>query len=201
MVKRQMDRFGREHWGQMAKVDHTWRATGNRAKLQAAWCRQYGQARAATCTCRLPQRPLKGRWGSKAQTEKFLLQAGREELPSVWLEAFATSSGQRQRPQPPVQEEAEDEDDPEHHRQKLSRWVAEATAAVCDAVFLVRLELGNKCGAPADHLLLWLQKHASHCGNKGGVIRELVTEKADSFFWSGKDFCNNQGCGPMRFPS
>jgi len=69
------------HYSSIAKIINVWRSSGNAFKIRRAYCLKTGNAKALK---RLPPRPLKGRWGSIASAEDFILEAGYEHLPSAF---------------------------------------------------------------------------------------------------------------------
>ena len=62
MVKRQLKRLGNGWWSVLAQTIHLWRQRPH--AMRSALANRTSQATADEVVKRLPQRPLKGRWGS-----------------------------------------------------------------------------------------------------------------------------------------
>ena len=82
IVERQLRLNPCKYWATMAKAVHAWRSSGNTKILCDFWKEHWGEAEAAKVFARLPQRPIKGRWGVISKTEEHFLRA---QLPRCGL--------------------------------------------------------------------------------------------------------------------
>eukprot|EP00969_Alexandrium_andersonii_P305072 13484985-Alexandrium_andersonii.AAC.1 len=82
---------------------------------------------------RLRARPLRGRWGSVATSEKHVLQFSPGQLHQIWRDALANrvqhSSNRRQGA---VDEVAIIDESSEQYVERMSRWVRESDSAIMD---------------------------------------------------------------------
>ena len=147
----------------MAKVVNTWRSGGNAKKIFEEWERLYSRARALQCARTLPPRALRGRWGSKCETERFLLRCRLPELRSVFCNLFDPD------PEDDVHDVAGNADgadddlgviDPDEatHAKRNRKWSREACRALRAPAFWCKLIIGHICCKPADHMSAWIKK-------------------------------------------
>lgn len=155
-VKRQLSRKT-EYWSILAKVVNSWRAPGAALKLFRAWTDLYDHERAQKVAQTLPPRPLRGRWGSAAATEEFLIRDGHEELPTVFR-TLLRGMGKRKRKG--AVELGEMDDDEEAFGERKNRWAREASVGISTNTFWRYLYICHVSRGPITHLLYWFQRVA-----------------------------------------
>ena len=100
MVKRQLvwaDGFFPGYCSGMGMFVNTWRGAQNGKKIAAVWKVRCPETR--DCCRKLPPGPLRGRWGSISDCEKWLLDVKRREpaLPDIFEEALVPTLARRPR--------------------------------------------------------------------------------------------------------
>jgi len=119
--------MGNTYWSILAKTVNIWRTIGIAKSIYSTWKTLFPNTAKAKAG-RLPQRALRGRWGSATLAERFLLRASEDmgEFHTVWEAAVVKYVSKL------VQPENEDElgilVDPEDSFSAIrNKWVKEAT--------------------------------------------------------------------------
>ena len=80
-----------DYWVALATFTNVFRSSGNPIRVKMEWERLHGKDDPAMAIIRrrLPPRPLRGRWSSAYETEKWLTDCGRwKKLPQVFVSAL-----------------------------------------------------------------------------------------------------------------
>ncbi len=75
------------HFQAIAQIVNVWRTSGNPSKIRAGWTSLFGEKAAAEVCKQLPPRPLRGRWGSVSEAERFLIAIDQREIASIYRQA------------------------------------------------------------------------------------------------------------------
>ena len=203
VVSKQLKRLP-GHYNDIAKVVHTWRATGCSFKIRKAYTKKFGAARAKVVR-KLPPRPLKGRWGSISSVERYLLNAGMAELPVVFNDAIATMEDHNadHGEDNTVDLDALDVQDMDSkiYKKIMGRWRKDANRALATTSFWARMHIANVTREPLDHLMHFLMQTASDPSDGGqaesqpersvGKLPSLVYHKMPEIMHSFSDVLNS----------
>ena len=84
MHKRLLGKLWPAYWSGMATIVNAWRLCSVHSQIKEAWRELFGDQRAARLLAKLPPRPLRGRWGTKATLQTLLLLCSRQDIPVVF---------------------------------------------------------------------------------------------------------------------
>ena len=126
---------------------------------------------------RYPLQVVAGRWGSIDAAEEFYLARGKMRLKPVLL-AMLSSAMKATKPKAQEKDKADDLaddlDEREAYRIKMSKYSSGACAAVQSDLFWVLLRLLHVARGPLRHFFLWCQKYSNQ-----RPLLKLVTGFAD----------------------
>eukprot|EP00969_Alexandrium_andersonii_P268408 11861354-Alexandrium_andersonii.AAC.1 len=148
---------------------------------------------ATSCIKRLIPRPIRGRWGSLFDTERYLVKCGKTRLACVFPRAMAWRLAAKSNNQGT---RVVDLDEQESFTEKLGRWTRDAVNAVHSNAFWKTLLLRHVPGSVLAHLMAFIQKE--HGGgvdektqfDKPSSLRTIVYTRAAAI---AKEFCDLLG--------
>ena len=85
------------YFADCAKIANSIRCSSNNTKLRKRYNKLYPGGSADVLFCRLPERPLRIRWGSITLTEAYLLKFEPERFAKAWQETFGVERTRRPR--------------------------------------------------------------------------------------------------------
>ena len=150
-----------KYWASIAKIINSWRSSGKSRRFKEEWRSMFGSDAAKRATKRLPPRPLRGRWGSKQESETHLLRCGRQELTAVFAKVFPRSCNPDHDAEADVADRAiEDglDDQEQDYSKKMGRWQREAALALADADFWFMMFSSNSIGSAINMFENFLMK-------------------------------------------
>lgn len=188
VVSKQLQRLN-GHYTSVAKIVNVWRSVGIPFKIHQLYQQKFGQD-AAKVVRRLPPRPLKGRWGSIASAEGYLLSARPLDLRAIFKVALGAIDA------PADREEDESislnvlaggDMDNSVYRKIMGRWRRDAIAALEDPSFWTQVLISFNSKQPLNHLMHFLMSKAKSdnddprsYADSRGKLPELVYGKLDA---------------------
>ena len=192
IVKRGILKLGATYWSTLAKCVNcirTWLQP-----MLDTWMNMFGASSAKTILGKLPPWPVKGRWGSLSNCERWMLSAGRERLVSVYDHAIVEPRRAKvAKPSRRNPATAEMEEDEIAYDEKMNRWVRESAEGIHTDEFWLKMTIGFACRQPLDHMRHWLQRQTRQSRDlrdaSTSTMTQLVCGKADEIFQEFNELC------------
>jgi len=151
----------KSYFSNVAKVIHCIR--NHWKDVYKAWASLFNAEEAKRFLSKLPQRPLRGRWGTMFAAEVDLLRMGLSKLRDVFEKAFPSKAEKKKRKRG-REEDRGDRDilDEEHESftEKGQRWKTEAKQALNDPDFPYMVHCAHESRRPAEIARRTFQKRA-----------------------------------------
>ena len=164
----------------LAKIVNLWRE--NARNMYLTWCNLHGSPSASVHARRLPPRCLAGRWGSVANTERALDDAGPSLVVPVLQKVLAKDKIDRHKKR--TLANGPDEirvEEMQQYAERLGRWAQEALVAVSDKLLWSLIGIMRRCHEPLQHHQCALQEKLTddELAEEGGHVSRMACGKAE----------------------